>query len=40
VLEPDTDQTKALRALTRAREDLVQARVALGNQLRGELERF
>jgi hypothetical protein len=23
-----------------AREDLVQARVALGNQLRGELERF
>ena len=40
VLEPDTDETKALRALTRAREDLVQARVALGNQLRGELERF
>ena len=29
VLEPDSDQTKALRALTRAREDLVQARVAL-----------
>ena len=40
VLEPDTDETKALRALTRAREDLVQARVALGNQLRAELERF
>ncbi|MGH3031956.1 MAG: IS110 family transposase, partial [Gaiellaceae bacterium] len=27
ILEPDTDDTKALRALTRAREDLVQARV-------------
>jgi transposase len=40
VLEPDSDQTKALRALTRAREDLVQARVALCNQLRAELERF
>ena len=40
VFEPDSDQTKALRALTRAREDLVQARVALSNQLRAELERF
>jgi transposase len=40
VLEPDSDQTKALRALCRAREDLVQARVALSNQLRSELERF
>ncbi len=40
LLEPDTDQTKALRALTRAREDLVAARVALANQLRAELERF
>ena len=40
VLEPDSDQTKALRALTRAREDLVQTRVALTNQLRAELERF
>jgi transposase len=40
VLEPDSDQTKALRALTRAREDLVGARVALANQLRAELERF
>ena len=29
-----------LRALTRAREDLVAARVALANQLRAELERF
>ena len=40
VLEPDSDATKALRALTRAREDLVHARVALAHQLRAELERF
>ena len=40
VLEPDSDQTKALRALTRAREDLVQTKVALTHQLRAELERF
>ena len=40
VLEPDSDETKALRALTRAREDLVHTRVALGHQLRAELERF
>jgi transposase len=40
LLDPDSDQTKALKALTRAREDLVAARVALGNQLRAELERF
>jgi hypothetical protein len=40
VLEPDSDQAKALRALTRARESLVQSRVALSNQLRAELERF
>ena len=40
ILEPDSDQTKALRALTRAREDLVSARVAMANQLRAELERF
>src|ERR1700752_4562092 len=40
VLEPDSDETKALRALTRAREDLVHARVALTSQLRAELERF
>src|SRR2546426_974565 len=38
--EPDSDQAKALRALTRSREDLVTARVALCNQLRAELERF
>ncbi|MGH3032002.1 MAG: IS110 family transposase, partial [Gaiellaceae bacterium] len=40
ILEPDTDDTKALRALTRAREDLVQARVALANQLRAQLDAF
>src|SRR5450631_354109 len=40
VLEPDSYQTKALRALTRAREDLVGTRTALTNQLRAELERF
>jgi hypothetical protein len=40
VLEPDSDETKALRALTRGREDLVGARTALVNQLRAELERF
>jgi hypothetical protein len=40
VLEPDSDQTKALRALTSGREDLVGARTALVNQLRAELERF
>ena len=40
VLEPDGDQTKALRALTRAREDLVGTRTGLTNQLRAELERF
>lgn len=39
-IEPDGDETKALRALTRTREDLVQARVALANQLRAELDRF
>jgi transposase len=40
VLVPDSDQTKALRALTRGREVLVEQRVALCNQLRAELERF
>jgi transposase len=40
VLVPDTDATKALRALTRAREDLVEHRVALGNALRAQLECF
>jgi len=39
-LEPDSDQTRSLRALTRAREDLVQQRVSLANQLRAQLEAF
>lgn len=38
-LEGDLDETRALRALTRAREDLVATRVGLANQLRAELER-
>jgi hypothetical protein len=40
VLVPDSDRTKAVRALTRAREDLVRTRVALANQLRDELACF
>lgn len=40
VLVPDSDETKALRALTRAREDLVGVRVELANQLRAQLEAF
>jgi transposase len=39
-LTPDSDETKALKVLTRAREDLVATRVALANQLRAELEAF
>src|SRR5881296_3354102 len=37
VLEPDCDQTKAIRAITRAREDLVETRIGVMNQLRAEL---
>jgi transposase len=40
VLVPDGDQTKALRALSRAREELVATRVALANELRAQLECF
>jgi transposase len=40
VLKPDGDQTRALRALTRAREDLVEQRVTLTNQLRARLDAF
>jgi transposase len=40
LLAADADETKALRALTRAREDLVEQRVALANQLRAHLEAF
>lgn len=39
-LVPDGDATKALKALTRAREDLVGVRVELANQLRAQLQAF
>jgi transposase len=39
-LVPDTEETKALRTLTRAREDLVGVRVELANQLRAQLHAF
>jgi transposase len=40
VLVPDSDQTKALRALSRAREELVAHRVAFANELRAQLDQF
>jgi transposase len=40
VLVPDSDQTKALRAMTRARDGLVRTRVGLANQLRDQLGCF
>jgi len=40
LLEADSDETKALRALTRTREDLVEQKVALANQLRAQLDAF
>lgn len=39
-LRPPSDQTKALRAAVRTRDDLVATRVQLGNQLRSLLESF
>lgn len=39
-LVPDGDETKALRTLTRAREDLVGVRVEMANQLRAQLAAF
>jgi transposase len=36
----DSDETKALRALTRTREDLVGAKVRLANELRAQLYAF
>jgi transposase len=39
-LVADSDQTKALRAQTRAREDLIAIRVELSNRLHAELDRF
>jgi transposase len=38
-LTPDSDPTKVLRALTRTRKDVQEARVALCNQLTSQLER-
>jgi transposase len=40
LLEPNGDETRALKALTRARDDLVGQRVALANQLRAQLDAF
>ena len=40
VLEPDSDQTKALRSMTRARDGLLRTRVGLANQLRDQLATF
>src|SRR5215469_406313 len=40
VLVPDSDQTKALRAMTRARDSLVRTRIGLANQLRDQLATF
>jgi len=39
-LVADSDESRALKVLTRAREDLVGTRVGLANQLRAELEAF
>jgi transposase len=39
-LTPSSDETAALRALVRTREDLVVARVSLANQLRAQLDAF
>jgi len=39
-LAPASDATRALKALTRARDDLVAQRVALANQLRAQLDCF
>jgi transposase len=39
-LAPSSEETLALRALVRTREDLVAARVALANQLRAHLDAF
>ena len=39
-LEPQSDEIRALRALVRTRDDLVDTRVALANQLRSLLESF
>jgi hypothetical protein len=40
ILVPDGDRTKALRVLTRSRQDLVRTRLVLANQLRDQLACF
>jgi hypothetical protein len=40
VLAPSGDETLALKTLVRTREELVDARVALANQLRAQLQTF
>jgi transposase len=40
LVAPSSDETLALRALVRTREDLVEARVGLANQLRAQLDAF
>jgi hypothetical protein len=40
LIAPCSDETLALRSLMRTREDLVDARVALANQLRTQLDAF
>jgi transposase len=40
VLAPSGDETLALKVLVRTREELVEARVALANQLRAQLQAF
>ena len=40
ILVPDSDRTKALRVLTRSRQDLVRTRIVLANQLRDQLACF
>jgi transposase len=40
VLAPSRDETLALKTLVRTREDLIDARVALANQLRAQLQAF
>lgn len=39
-LTPSSDETLALKTLVRTREDLVETRVALANQLRAQLQAF
>lgn len=40
LIRPDSDATRALRARTRGRQDLVEQRVAIANQLQAQLDGF